>query len=197
MAADQSMVELMNRIKAGDAIAVHEFYVRAEPFLRGIARRLLNPGLRRQVDSTDVAQSVFRRVLTGSMRARFENETRMLGWMATIVRNRIRTLSRRVKGPGGGSFEAYLEGGHETASERDPADWAEDADEVNRFQDAMERLPEAEREVIALREFEQLKFQQIAALMERPSSDAVRKLHKRALKRLRGYLERVDKERTA
>ena len=197
MADDTSMVELMDRIRAGDAIAVHEFYLRVEPFLRSMARRLLNPGLRRQVDSTDVAESVFRRVLTGSMRARFENETRVMGWMATIVRNRIRTLSRKTKGPGGGTFEAYLEGGHETEKELDPAAWAENADEVHRFQVAMERLPEAEREVIALREFEQLPFQQIADLMERPSADAVRKLHKRALKRLRTTIEKVDKEQRA
>lgn len=197
MGDETPMVELMDRIRAGDAIAVHEFYLRVEPFLRSLARRLLNPGLRRQVDSTDVAESVFRRVLTGSMRARFENETRMMGWMATIVRNRIRTLSRRTKGPGGGSFEAYLEGGHETAKEVDPAAWAENADEVHRFQLAMARLPEAEREVIALREFEQLPFQSVAELMERPSADAARKLHKRALKRLRAAIEKVDRERGA
>ena len=197
MADDEAMVELMERMRAGDAIAVHEFYLRVEPFLRNMARRLLNPGLRRQVDSTDVAESVFRRVLTGSMRARFENETRLMGWMATIVRNRIRTLSRRTKGPGGGSFEEYLEGGTETPREVDPAAWAENADEVHRFRLAMERLPEAEREVIALREFEQLPFQQVADLMERPSADAVRKLHKRALKRLRATIEKVDKEQRA
>ncbi len=184
------MVELMRRIRAGDGIAVHEFYTEVEPFLRGLARRLLNPGLRRQVDSLDIAESAFRRVLEGGMRARFENETKVLAWMATIVRNRIRTLSRKVTGPGGGSYLPLLDDAPPPSEAPDPATWASDVEEVQRFRAAMERLPEGEREMIALHDFEELTFKQIAAITERPTAEAARKLHARGMKRLRKLLER-------
>ncbi|MGE0190500.1 MAG: RNA polymerase sigma factor [Planctomycetota bacterium] len=149
--AEAPRADLFARIRQGDAIAVHEFYRQTEPFLRGVARRLLNPALRRQVDSIDVTQSVFRRVLAPSSKSmQFDDETRFLGWLATIVRNRVRTLSRRTKGPGGGAWVA----------------------------------PE-EQEVIALHDFEGMTFQQVADLLGRTSSEAVRKRHARALARLR------------
>lgn len=182
------MTELLDRMRAGDAIAVHLFYERVEPFLRAIARRSLNAGLRRQVDSMDVAESAFRRVLEGSMRARFESEGRVLGWMATIVRNRVRTLSRKVDGPGGGSYLPLLDGALPEHGGVDPVASASAAEEVHDFQVAMERLPPSEREVIALRDFEELPYEEVARLMEKPSADAARKLHGRALKRLRKIL---------
>ena len=185
---DVAMTELMERMRAGDAIAVHLFYERVEPFLRAIARRSLNAGLRRQVDSMDVAESAFRRVLEGSMRARFESEGRVLGWMATIVRNRVRTLSRKVDGPGGGSYLPLLEAGVAESEGVDPVASASAAEEVHAFKVAMEDLPEAEREVIALRDFEELPYEEVARLMDRPSADAARKLHARALARLRAAL---------
>jgi RNA polymerase sigma factor (sigma-70 family) len=182
------MVQLMDRIRRGDGIAVHEFYVQVEPFLRSLARRLLNPGLRRQVDSLDVAESAFRRVLEGGMRARFENETKVLAWLATIVRNRIRTLSRRVTGPGGGTYLPLLDEAPLAGTSRDPSAWAGDVEEVQRFREAMEGLPEAEREVIALHDFEEMTFAEIASLTGRTSAEAARKLHDRALARLRKHL---------
>src|SRR5688572_31758751 len=81
-------------MRRGDVIAVHEFYRQVEPFLRNLARQYLGGDLRRHVDSTDLAQSAFRRILVGSMRARFEDEARALSWMATIIRNRVRSLAR-------------------------------------------------------------------------------------------------------
>lgn len=188
MAADGDVLGLLERMRAGDAIAVHQFYARTEPFLRSVARRLLNPSMRRQVDSVDIAASVFRRVLTGSMRARFENEQRVLAWLATIARNRIRTLSRKVKGPRGEEFQDIPATGLPERAPADPSELAALADDVHRFQQAMEKLAEAEQEVIALRDFEGLEYAQVAELMDRPSADAVRKLHQRALAHLRTRL---------
>ena len=181
-----SRVELLARIRRGDAIAVHEFYRQTEPFLRGVARRLLDPALRRHVDSVDVTQSVFRRVLApSSMTARFEDESRFLAWLATIVRNRIRTLSRRVKGPGGGAYEARDEIALPASPVRDPGRWAADAEEIEAFRASLERLRADEREVIALHDLDGMTFQQVADLVGVRSPEAWRKLHARALAKVR------------
>lgn len=184
--AEAPRADLFARIRKGDAIAVHEFYRLTEPFLRSVARRLLNPALRRQVDSIDVTQSVFRRVLAPSSKSlQFDDETRFLGWLATIVRNRVRTLSRRTKGPGGGAWVAPEEPMLPAAAERDPGRWAADVEEVQAFREAMQQLKPEEQEVIALHDFEGMTFQQVADLLGRTSSEAVRKQHARALARLR------------
>jgi RNA polymerase sigma-70 factor, ECF subfamily len=185
---EAKVLALLGRVRRGDAIAVHEFYREVEPFLRGLTRRLLDPRLRRQVDSVDVTQSVIRRVLASPMTSRLEGETRILGWLAAIVRNRIRTLSRRTTGPGGAAWQTYEEVAASGSAARDPAAQAADLEEVHRLRAALESLPEAERTAIVLHDFEDLPFEGVAQLLDRPSADAARKLHARALERLRRAL---------
>lgn len=181
------MTDLLDRIRSGDAIAVHCFYEQVEPFLRGLARRCLDARLRRHADSEDIAQSAFRRILSGSMRARFADETRVLSWMAAIVRNRVRTLARHPEDRGGAALSEGLDPAAEASS--DPAEWAACAEEVLRFRDAMERLPDRERAVVAWRDIEGLSYGEIAGLLPGSKSpDAVRKVHDRAIERLRRLL---------
>ena len=178
------MTELLERMRAGDEFAAQRLYTRVEPFLRSVARRSLGAGMRRQVESEDIADSAFRRVLESSARTHFESDGRVLGWMATIVRNRIRTLARKLDAPGGRPFLPLLEGGLPDAPGLDPVRMASAAEELARFREALARLPGVEQEVIVLRDFADLPFREVASLMGRPSADAARKLHSRALDRL-------------
>ena len=66
----------------------------------------------------------------------------------------------------------------------DPADRLYRAEQVDRLQQAISRLPDAEREVILLRHFSQLSFRQIAEVMETPLGTALARAH-RGLARLR------------
>lgn len=177
-----SAVELLGRIRAGDVIAIHEFYGQVEPFLRNLARQCLNADLRRTMDSNDLAHSAFRRILAGSMRARFEDESRALSWIATIVRNRVRSLARRSD-LRDVSIEVLPES---PQASRGPAEMAEDAEEVERFRAAMEHLSSRERRIVALRDFEELSYAEVARRLEPPSTaEAVRKAHDRAIESLR------------
>ena len=183
MSAPLPVLELLERMRKGDVIAVHDFYRQVEPFLRNLARRHLGGGLRRHVDSTDLAQSAFRRILVGSMRARFDDEARALSWMATIIRNRVRSIARSsahrlaVPVPPDGEPEADRPG---------PAALAADSEELLRFREAMQRLPDRERHILALRDFQDLEYAEVGRQLEPPASaEAVRKAHDRALEKVR------------
>jgi RNA polymerase sigma-70 factor (ECF subfamily) len=179
---------LHERLRRGDGEAWAEFHRRYEPFLRRVARRWLTPGLRRQADTTDVVQSVFRRTLSGLPGTPIENEARLKSWLATVLRHRISRLGRRERGPGGAAIDPYDEGAAPPAPGTDPAEAAQHAETLHRLKEALDRLPRAEREAVALRDFDALSFAEVAERIGRPSPDAARKLYDRAARRLRADL---------
>src|SRR5687767_4112022 len=73
---------LYARMREGDGAAWSEFHARYEPLLRHMARRWLNPELRRQADSADMTQSVLRALLQSDGRVAFEDEGRLRAWLA-------------------------------------------------------------------------------------------------------------------
>ena len=175
---------LYARMREGDGAAWAEFHARYEPLLRHMARRWLNPELRRQADSVDMAQSVLRILLQNDGRVAFEDEGRLRAWLATVMRHRVVRLARRAKGPGGESLEPLGEEGAPDGAAADPAALAEKAEAVHRLKAALDLLTRDEREVIFLREFEDLSFGDVAKRLGRPSADAARKAYDRARRRL-------------
>jgi RNA polymerase sigma-70 factor, ECF subfamily len=179
---------LHDRMRAGDADAWAEFHSRYEPLLRQMARRWLSPQLRRQADSVDMTQSVLRILLLSDGRVAFADEERFRGWLATVMRNRVVRLARRTRGPGGEALEE-LDLGDDVAEESPgPADLAEKAEAIHRLKSAMDLLTREEREILFLREFEDLAFGDVAKRLGRPSADAARKSFDRARKRLERIL---------
>lgn len=180
---------LYERMRDGDAAAWAEFHARYEPLLRQMARRWLNPELRRQADSADMTQSVLRILLQSDGRVAFEDEGRLRAWLATVMRNRVVRLARRAKGPGGAALEDMEDGdGPPAAATPGPSDLAEKAEAVHRLKGALDLLSRDEREVIFLREFEDLGFGDVAKRTGKPSADAARKAFDRARDRLRELL---------
>lgn len=175
---------LLERLRAGDGAAWSEFHRRYEPLLRRVARRWLTPSLRRQAESVDVVQSVFRAALGGLAQATFEDEARLVGWLTTVTRHRVSHLARREHGPGGArrlpddAALAELTGGLA------PPEAAMRAEAVHRLKQALDALAPAEREALLLHDFEGLPFAEVAERLGRPSADAARKLRDRARARL-------------
>ncbi len=64
----------------------------------------------------------------------------------------------------------------------------EQAEQIDAMQAAMARLPAAEREVIVLRHFSELSFDEIASIMDTPLGTALARAH-RGLKKLRSMME--------
>jgi RNA polymerase sigma factor (sigma-70 family) len=179
---------LYERMRAGDDLAWSEFHARYAPLLRQMARRWLNPRLRLQADSVDMAQSVLRVLLQSDGRVAFETEARFRGWLATVTRNRVVRLARRADGPGGRTLGRLAQGEDVVEPEPGPSELAEKAEAIHRLKSAMDLLTAEERELVCLREFEELAFGDVARRTGRPSADAARKAFDRALKRLERLL---------
>jgi RNA polymerase sigma-70 factor (ECF subfamily) len=188
--AGDDVHRLLQRIGAGDLLAVHLFYRRVEPFLRGLARKWLSVRLRRSLDSDDVVQSAMRRMVDSSTRARFEDEARALAWAATIVRNRIRAEARKERTRHGDAGPVAADAATVEGPAPSPLESASNAEEIQALHVAMAALPDAEREAIVLHDFNDLEFAEVARVLSRPSADAARKLHARGLSRLRKRLAR-------
>jgi RNA polymerase sigma-70 factor (ECF subfamily) len=179
---------LYARMRAGEGPAWAEFHGRYEPLLRHLARRWLDPHLRAQADSLDMAQSVLRMLLESDGRVAFEDEARFRGWLGAVMRHRVARLARRARGPGGARWVGLAEDPDDGAEEADPAALAEKAEAVHRLKSALDRLTHEERQVVVLREFDGLAFADVAARLGKPSADAARKAFDRACERLEGLL---------
>jgi RNA polymerase sigma-70 factor (ECF subfamily) len=92
LAEDESFVDLVRKVRAGDADASAELVRRYEPAIRIVVRgRLTDPGLRRLLDSMDICQSVFANFFVRATAGEFELDRpeRLIHLLATMARNRV------------------------------------------------------------------------------------------------------------
>lgn len=147
-------------------------------------------------DAEDLMQDVFLRVVRTL--ARYDHDGRFEAWIFRIAANLVRDRVRRAKrtprtfdlGDGGdfGAASAGTDGwaglGGAAESVDAPLVRGEEVAELNQ---ALDRLPPGEREVILLRHFSQMSFKEIAELMGTPLGTALARAH-RGLARLRALM---------
>ena len=83
---------LIGRVRTGDDRAARELLAQYEDVVRRFIRvRMTDPALRRQLDSTDVCQSVMADFFVRTALGQFELETpqQLVALLATMARNRI------------------------------------------------------------------------------------------------------------
>jgi len=138
--------------------------------------------LRNAAEAEDVTAQVF--VKAYQAYDRFEPQAATpAAWLFRIARNAILDFHRRAN-----FRERTLEAaGRDLGEGDDPARLAEDRVLFGDLLEAVRRLPERQREVIALRHRSDLGFLEIGRLMD-CSEDAAKMLYHRALKALRAEL---------
>lgn len=99
MSDDQTFLELLRRVRAGDGRAAADLVGRFEPELRRVVRvRLTDPRVRRLVDSGDVCQSVlanfFVRVGLGEFDLRQPDQ--LVRLLTVMARNKVTDKARRL-----------------------------------------------------------------------------------------------------
>jgi RNA polymerase sigma-70 factor, ECF subfamily len=182
--------DLICRARQRDSAAFDALVEVYSPRLYGYFYRLTG----RREDAEDLLQEVFVRVVR--MIGRYEHDNRFDAWVfriaTNLVRDRVRRRKRspRYEVPGGAAGEDS--GGLDELPDDDSgcAESAfERAEQVDRLQRALARLPETEREVILLRHFSQMSFKEVAESMGTPLGTALARAH-RGLARLRQLMER-------
>lgn len=150
------------------------------PRVRGFLRRFVPE---REVD--DLVQEVFLRMVR-SIKS-YQDNGKFEAWVFQIARNLARDQMRRnerglmVQDE---SSEQYV--APESSPQFDSHPY--DSDAVESIEAALMRLPEAEREVILLRHFARLPFEEIARIMATPLGTALARSH-RGLTNLRRMME--------
>ena len=150
--------------------------------------------LGREDDARDAAQEAF--IATYKNLASFRGEARVSSWLHRIAVNQCLTTKRRQKtrsedfiDDGDGSEERIFV----AAARYSPANEAEQGERLKIIRQAVGALPTDLRQVIVMKEFEEMTFQEISETLEVPLSTVKSRLYT-ALKQLRMRLERTPVE---
>jgi RNA polymerase sigma-70 factor (ECF subfamily) len=171
--AMRSDEELMRAYAGGDQTALRELFERYAPILLRVVQRQVGRG----PDAQDIVQQTFLQLHRA--RRDFRADTRFRPWIMTIALNLARdVLRRRGRRP-----EQPLEEQALPAAEAGP-----DREVARRVRAALRGLPRDQREVIELHWFDELSFNEIAAIVG-ASSGAVRVRAHRGYVALRKTLE--------
>jgi len=185
--------ELVARAKDGDDSALNRLFTRYYDRVRRIVRMRLGPRLRAQVDDSDILQETFAAAVEAFDRFEMRDEASLINWLAKLAERKIiaaadyysakkRDSRREVRLPSNARFEDSSVIARELASSIDaPAELAADDEMRNIVEESVGELPEDYRELIVLREYAGASWEVIANETGRPSAEAARMMHSRAM----------------
>ena len=176
----ESSLELLERAKDGDSVALDRLLTRYLPPLRRWASGRLPRWARDLSDTEDLVQDTLVQTLRHIGTFRAQHEGALQAYLRQAVMNRIRDELRRVRRrPPAEGLEEDV-----PSTLASPLDEAIGREAIDRYEAALAELREEEREAIIARvEFEQ-SYDEVAAMLGKPTADAARMAVQRALVRL-------------
>ena len=175
-----SSFELLVRAQDGDEAARNELCARYLPRLRRWAHGRLPIWAREHLDTEDLVQDTLLRSVRQLDGFTPSHERAFCAYVCEALRNRLRDALRRAsRRPASGALSD-----DEPASDPSPLELAVGRQTMDQYEAALQRLREADRELIVARVELGLDYREIAELLDRPSVGAVRVAISRALLRL-------------
>ncbi|HEY0101379.1 MAG TPA: sigma-70 family RNA polymerase sigma factor [Pyrinomonadaceae bacterium] len=184
--AETSDEQIVERALAGDVDAFGEIVQRWERRIYALAYGILG----REEEAHDATQETFIAAFR-NLRG-FRGEAKVSSWLHRIAVNQCITRQRRARTRAENSLETETElGGEKFAApaHASPARQVEGRERTAAVRRAVMSLPPELREVIVMKEFEELTFQEIATTLDVPLSTVKSRLYT-ALKQLRLRLEK-------
>lgn len=175
---------LVQHARSGRREAMEELALRCrQPAYRLALQLLGDPD-----DAFDVAQDSLLRFF-GALQ-RFDTERPVKPFLLAIVRNRARDLMRRRRLRRHDSLDAAAEAGRPDPVDpaADPAAEAMDRELKHRIWRALGSLSSAQREILVLRDYQDLSYEEIAQVLGVPLGTVMSRLH-RARKALKAQIE--------
>jgi RNA polymerase sigma-70 factor (ECF subfamily) len=201
---DGATKELVERLKGGDQEALGTLYSRESERLRRIVEFRLDARLRGRVSASDVMQEAYIEALKRLKHYPAGGDVPFFVWMRTVTIQRLievhrkhigaqaRAATREVSlghGGGGDSIDASSEKMAELMGDlTSPSLAAQRGEMIARMRRALDRLEPADREVLALRHFEELSNREVAAVLGIQTA-AASKRYVRAIERLQETME--------
>lgn len=177
---------LLERVRTGDDAALETLLGRyLQPLRRWASGRL--PGWARDLrDTDDLVQDAVMATLRQLNGFESRKDGALHAYLRQAVNNRVRDEIRRVRRrpPGDAAVDALED------RSPSPLEALIGRDAVARYERALSRLPELEREAVIARVELRLSYAEIAAALDKPSPDAARMMVSRALLRLAKEMDR-------
>jgi RNA polymerase sigma-70 factor (ECF subfamily) len=189
-AAASSDEQMVARAQAGDAEAFGEIVRRWERRIYALAFGMLG----REDEARDATQETFLSAFR-NLRA-FRGEAKVSSWLHRIAVNQCITRQRRAKVRGETALEDEFEAdgaSYFAPAEASPARVAESQERRLAVRRAVNGLPPDLRQIIVMKEFEELTFQEIAEALDLPLSTVKSRLYT-ALKQLQMRLRNMASE---
>jgi RNA polymerase sigma-70 factor (ECF subfamily) len=188
--ADPDEAKLLSRLRAGEDAAYETLLRLHTPRMLAVARRFLA--------SEDDAREAVQEAFVSAFRAidRFQGDARLSTWLHRIVVNaslmKLRTRRRKPEESIEELLPSFREDGHlaeQSTGWREGADALIERDETKTLvRDAIERLPEAYRTVLLLRDIEEYDTEETALELDLTKAAVKTRLH-RARQALRQLLD--------
>src|ERR1043165_7555879 len=182
--------QLVEKAVGGDPDAFGEIVRRWERKIFALCFGMLG----REDDARDACQEAF--IAAYRNLSRFRGEAKVSSWLHRIAVNQCLTTKRRAKTRAEDFFDND-DGSEErtcvAAPHPSPARTAEKGERTAVVRQAVRALPADLRQVIVMKEFEEMTFQEISDTLEIPLSTVKSRLYT-ALKQLRMKLERTPVE---
>jgi RNA polymerase sigma-70 factor (ECF subfamily) len=176
--------ELVAACLEGEESAFDVLVARWDRKIRGAIYRIVGS----EDEARDLCQEAFLKAYRHL--GTFKREARFSSWLYQIALNLCRDRLRRRRGRTMVSLDDADEGGLGLVESRpSPFELLEGRDLSRRVGAAVEALPDEQREVIVLKEYQGLTFLEIAQVLDVPISTVKTRLY-RGLVLLRGRLER-------
>jgi RNA polymerase sigma-70 factor (ECF subfamily) len=194
-------VNLLERARAGDQAAVAEIFAGHRDRLRRMVEMRLDRRLQARIDASDVIQDAYLEVATRLQDYLRQPTLPLFLWLRLVVGERLTTLHRQHLGTqmrdagrevslyhgalpmaSSAALAAQLVGKHTS-----PTEAAIRAERILRLQEALNTLDPIDREILSLRNFEQLSRAETAQVLGIEESAAAKR-YIRALKRLKATL---------
>ena len=197
-------LRLIGLARAGDRQALSALLERHRDRLRRMVELRLDWRLQARIDASDILQDAFLEVASRLDEYLRGPELPLFLWLRLVVGQRLATVHRHHLGTqmrdAGREVSLYRDAlpaassaalaGQLLGRQTSPSQAAVRAERVVRLQEALNTLDPVDREVLALRHFEQLTAAETARVLG-VSEEAAAKRYIRALKRLKQILARM------
>ena len=171
-------LELVRRSQDGDKTSLERLLARYYPRVRKIVRVRMGNRLRQRMESQDVLQEVFAHAVSRFEHFDMRNEKAFLNWLTKIAErelcNEAQKVNAQKRDP---AREVTMADRQQASPALDPLDHAIQSEEAALVESCIDCLPAEDRELIALRSYVGLSFEEIALETHRPSANAARQAY--------------------
>ena len=185
-------IELVRRAQNGDDEALNRLVERYYDRVRRVVRMRLGRRLRAQLDIEDILQDTFVAAVESFDRFEMREDASLINWLAKLAERKIiaaadyhsakkRDRRREVRMPSSVNHESTVVSQELADSIDAPIEEVAQGELKEIVEGCISELPEEYRELILLRDYMAASWERVAEETSRPSSEAARMMHSRAM----------------